>query len=364
MAGALAGCAALGKQATTSSGGPTPVIVFGSSGDIFTITADGKSRRQLTKVGEGALARDPAWSPDGARIVYAYTPPFLAGRGSGNVPPLPVTDLYVMNADGSDAKMLVAHDGLGVGYETPVWAPDGQSAYVTYTALVMEGPIVRDQVVELARVLLNGGARQTVVPQATFPTVSSDGRRLAFISSRGGGRALMVADVDGANGQTLVPPGRMDGLAAPRFSPDGKHIVFSAVAPSNAGPVRAVLPERSASPASPTAIAPHRDASLDAGARLGAHVRAVAMATAGLLLARPARAHGLPMDLFMIGANGADFRRLTDLGEDNPAATWAPDGRQLAMLAGGGIYIMNNDGTEANVIDTRGGHGSSDWRRS
>ena len=75
-------------------------------------------------------------------------------------------------------------------------------------------------------------------------------------------------------------------------------------------------------------------------------------------------AHGLPMDLFLIDAGGGAPRRLTQLGEDNPAAVWAPDGRRLAILSGGGLYVLNADGSDVRAIDQRGGHGTIDWRRA
>src|SRR5687768_15756647 len=50
--------------AGASSAGATP-LVFGSDGNIAVATLDGRQRRELTKVAVGAMARDPAWSPDG-----------------------------------------------------------------------------------------------------------------------------------------------------------------------------------------------------------------------------------------------------------------------------------------------------------
>jgi WD40-like Beta Propeller Repeat len=55
----------------------------------------------------------PAWSPDGQRFVYARE---ARGRGLRN-------DLYVMNADGSDDRLLVRGGAL------VAWAADGRSIY-------------------------------------------------------------------------------------------------------------------------------------------------------------------------------------------------------------------------------------------
>jgi Tol biopolymer transport system component len=294
---------------------------------------DGRQRRGLTRVAVGALARDPAWSPDGRLIAYSYTPPLTAARGPGGMLPLPVTDIWVMGADGSEPRLLLEHPAPGSGYETPVWAPDGASLYVTYSELIMESNIVRDQLLELASVPLDGqgkgGARRTVAPRGTWPALSPDGKRLAFLSSEPQGQALVVCDADGQNARPLVPTGQMEGLAAPRFSPDGRQIVFSAIAPMAPLPTTTPIPGRGP-------------------------------------LAGPARAlaHGLPMDLYLIDVGGGAPRRLTQLGEDNPAAVWAPDGRRLSLLSGGGLYVLNADGSEVRAIDQRGGHGTIDWRRA
>src|SRR5919108_498887 len=54
--------------------------------------------------------------------------------------------------------------------------------------------------------------------------------RLVFVLSHPDGQALALADADGKNIKVLVPAGRMDGLWAPRFAPDGQSIAFAAVA--------------------------------------------------------------------------------------------------------------------------------------
>jgi Tol biopolymer transport system component len=203
---------------------------------------------------------------------------------------------------------------------------------VTYSELLMESNVVKDQVVEVARVTPGTPQRQTLIPNGAFPTLSADGTRLACIVTTRDGQSLVVASADGKNVRTLVPPGQLDGLASPRFSPDGKQLVFSAVAPMAPIPTVTPFPGRSAGPVS------------------------------GLFAPRAAEAHGLQMDLYVISVDGGAPRRLTQLGEDNPAAAWSPDGKRLVMLAGGGIYTLLATGQELTPIDTKGGHGSIDWR--
>lgn len=310
-------------------------LVYGSEGNIVVAGADGKERTVLTKTPQGGLAKDPSWSPDGKTIAYAYTPPLPNTRGPGGLLPLPVTGVYTMNADGSDQKIAIPHTTPGIGHESPVWAPDGKSFYVTYTELIVESSIVRDQIVEVARVTPGAERRETLVPQGAFPTISPDGKLLACILTGRDGLSLVVAGANGQGQRTLVPAGMLEGLAAPRFSPDGKRIAFSAAAPMP--PVPTVTPFRRAATPLESLLAPRT-----------AH-------------AAP-RQHGLPMDIFVIPTEGGQARRLTLLGEDSPTVAWSPDGMRLAILAGGGVYSLTVDGSDLSSIDQKGGHGSIDWR--
>jgi Tol biopolymer transport system component len=77
------------------------------------------------------------------------------------------------------------------------------------------------------------GGSPTPVVQSTFPELqpqySPDGRRIALVSSRGGGgQEIWIADADGQNLTRLTRgPGSAQGW--PGWSPDGRSIVFDSV---------------------------------------------------------------------------------------------------------------------------------------
>lgn len=75
---------------------------------IYVMTADGRTTRLTSGPARNGY---PAWSPDGSRIVYA-------SEMDGN------RDLWVMNADGGDARRLTEHPGFD---GDPVWWPDGRA---------------------------------------------------------------------------------------------------------------------------------------------------------------------------------------------------------------------------------------------
>lgn len=63
------------------------------------------------------------------------------------------------------------------------------------------------------------------------PRVSPDNKTLAFVSDRSGSREIWLADLDGSNARKLTSLGQLV-VGYPRWSPDGKFIVFHSSAPN------------------------------------------------------------------------------------------------------------------------------------
>ena len=70
------------------------------------MNTDGTGETGLT--GGSAFDRDPAWSPDGAKIAF-----MSSDRGN--------PEIYLMNADGSGQTRLTNSAGLD---SSPTWSPE------------------------------------------------------------------------------------------------------------------------------------------------------------------------------------------------------------------------------------------------
>lgn len=84
-------------------------LVFDLLGDLYTLPIAGGEATPLTH--SIAWEMQARWSPDGKRIAY------ISDAGGGD-------NVWVMNADGSDAKAVTKED-FRLLY-TPTWSPDGQ----------------------------------------------------------------------------------------------------------------------------------------------------------------------------------------------------------------------------------------------
>ena len=173
--------------------------------DLFVMNSDGSDRRQLTHA--DGNDRNPAWSPDGERIA------FDSERDADLSEETPDSDIYVMNADGSDRRRLT--DG-GVRNYRPVWSPDGvRIAYTTHEWRYFY----------IYSINADGSDRQrlTYTSDDRDPVWSPDGWSIAFTSDREGNYLSLVTEIDGTDQSRVVDTGP----GAPVWSPGGAHVAFS-----------------------------------------------------------------------------------------------------------------------------------------
>jgi Tol biopolymer transport system component len=182
-------------------------IVLSTEDDIYAANADGTGLVRLTR--RPGPEFDPAWSPDGRRIVYRDS-----RRGINEN-----DEIFVMNADGTDGKNLTRDPANDWG---PDWSPDGGSIVFNSDrdGLPMGGFLVDPDGSNLRRIATDA--------YVEYPAWSPDGKRIAFMGGAGAGEYdIWVVDVDGTNLVQLTDSPGSDGW--PAWSPDGTRIAFTSV---------------------------------------------------------------------------------------------------------------------------------------
>jgi TolB protein len=167
---------------------------------------DGSGVQRLTTLPADSAAASPAWSPDARRLAFGVFPPDAPA------------EIWVMNADGSGLRRLLADpaaDDL-----TPSFAPDGR--HVVFVRCTERGCAIH-------RVRTDGARLQSITPFQPgitdwAPTYSPDGARLAFGSFGRGGvdAATYVMHADGRHIRRVTPPDLQ--ILGGDWSPDGSRL--------------------------------------------------------------------------------------------------------------------------------------------
>jgi TolB protein len=253
---------------------------------------------------------------------------------------------YVTSGSGSKELGLMDYDGVGAARVTsnksinisPVWSPDTRSLAFTsymrgYPYLYRMFPFENRPVQVLAGFLgIN-----------TSPAFSPDGRSVALTLSRDGNPEVYVLNLASGAFRRLTTHSGID--TEPTWSPTGREIAF--------------VSERAGG------------AHIFAMDAEGANVRRLTQAgfntqprwsPKGDTIVFTSRQGNF--DLWGIGPDGSNLRRLTAGPGNNEGASWAPNGRHLVFqssrLAGGyQLFTMLADGTEQQSLTRAPGESTS-----
>ena len=273
--------------------------------------------KQLTFGGQNAEAY---FSFDGNRLIFQST------RG-----PYKCDQIFIMNADGSDQRLV----STGQGKTTcSYFYPDGK--HILYSSTHLSSPECPPHpdyskgyvwgVYSAFKILYATDSGKVLKQLTTVPgynaeaTLSADGKKIVFTSSRDGDLEIYTMNPDGSEVKRLTHQLGYDG--GPFFSPNGQWIVYRA----------------------------HHPTAEDEVARYKS------LLAQGLV-------EPMQMDLYVMRADGSEQRRITNLGGASFAPFFFPDSRRIIFASNYqnpgtsefGLYAVNRDGSKLEPITFTGG---------
>lgn len=289
--------------------------------DLWIVSTDGKRERRLTYIAPSEsqeYANDPAWSPDGKSIAFAYSPKVRAGE-------VPRTELWSVSPDGTNLRQLVAH-GPNEALYAPAWSADGRVLYFTVEASSTDPTSGGALSYRIDQVDLATGLRSQVAADAEWASAAGQGGEIVYLEHvpvvEGGasssGQRIVISRPDGSGKRVIVPETEALALYAPRVSPDGKWLVYASVNQNRPTPT-------------------------PAGFDLWKWL---------MLEPEVASAHGVPWELYIVPTTGGKPVQLTSLSEDEPFAAWH-DSTDLSFLGLNALYTLSIDTQGKAVGDPR-----------
>jgi TolB protein len=253
--------------------------------EVYLMDFDGRNVNQLTN--HGGITMSPAMSADGKYLMYSLLPSQESKKRNHN--------LYLMDVATKETKIISEKDGINSG---AIFLPDGKSIALTVTHSGNAEIVLMNLESKVTRKITNHFASDV------DPSVNQDGSLMTFLSDRAGKAMIYTLDPKGEEKSVtrISYVGQFN--ATPRFSPDGKDIVFASWVDNS-------------------------------------------------------------FDLYHIGSNGENLQRLTKSFGSNEDPTYSSDGEFISFTsqrvisrtkADQNIYIMDRDGAILGAVTAKFGN--------
>jgi Tol biopolymer transport system component len=195
--------------------------------DVWVVRPDGSHLRRVTKSPEGRDDHNPVWSPDGSTILFER-------RKLDSSTPGPEEAIYAVNSNGKDFHQVTHCHGHCWSDSEPAWTADGSRIAFGRATGPRSAPAPSHVAIAVARA--DGShVREVSRPPRGFedhyPTWSPDGRTIVFQRDTstqvpGPGKLIAVDVATRVERTVYMFPRWAPGAGIPKFSPDGRRILF------------------------------------------------------------------------------------------------------------------------------------------
>jgi TolB protein len=175
--------------------------------ELFVMDFDGRNIKRLTN--HRSIVISPSVSHDNKKVVYSV---IKVSKGRQNV------DLYMLNLETKKISLVSAKKGINSG---AVFSQDDERIFLTlsYTGNA-----------DIYELVLKTGALRKITKHFSDdvdPSITADGASMSFLSGRPGKAMIYTLDPRGVEKSVkrISYVGKFN--ATPRYSPDGREIVFS-----------------------------------------------------------------------------------------------------------------------------------------
>ncbi|HEY8730538.1 MAG TPA: hypothetical protein VIN69_00995 [Candidatus Limnocylindria bacterium] len=286
----LASCGSSGTPATGAAAAcTTATFILANPSGLLCLDATARILGRVVELPPTSAPALPSISPDHKQVLFALTgaPDKTTGFG---------TDIYAVNLDGTNLHAVVPHEGENVFYDTPRFDPTGTLLYFHRNAAIVKNGTYVGNESTIERLNTKTGERVRLLSDAADPSISFDGKFLAFVHLKDGQNDnVWVANSDGTNAHVVLKD-TFFYLQAPRFAPGSNTIVFCGAGHG--------------APKSSDRYLPH-----------DAHL-------------------GIPSEIFIMNIDGTGLRSVAQTGDDTFPA-WSIDGSSLAFVSTGAFFQLS-----------------------